>query len=161
MDRETYRAKKYHQKRDKAKHADYMRRYNEKRRAAGLCIGCATPLEDRRRSTCLPCREAAQKRQIKSTRGLDLSTVPFEGRYGACQICQRQATDQEDRKKNAKVLDCDHDHKTGAFRGWICHRCNSVLAAVGDDVSLLLGLADYLAFGRRNAEYQKDFSELG
>lgn len=38
----------------------------------------------------------------------------------------------------------DHDHKTGKFRGWICHRCNVVLGFVKDNSELLNELAEYL-----------------
>ena len=38
----------------------------------------------------------------------------------------------------------DHDHKTGKFRGWICHRCNAVLGFVKDNSDLLTDLAKYL-----------------
>lgn len=36
-----------------------------------------------------------------------------------CQICG--ATPK------SRGLQWDHDHKTGAFRGWLCHRCNRAL----------------------------------
>lgn len=39
----------------------------------------------------------------------------------------------------------DHNHETGKFRGWICHRCNVVLGFVKDNSELLKSLSDYLA----------------
>ena len=38
----------------------------------------------------------------------------------------------------------DHDHKTGKFRGWLCHKCNITLGRVKDSVSTLLKLIAYL-----------------
>lgn len=38
----------------------------------------------------------------------------------------------------------DHCHQHGHFRGWICSRCNIVLGAVKDDVTLLTKLIAYL-----------------
>jgi len=38
----------------------------------------------------------------------------------------------------------DHCHKTEAFRGWICDRCNKVLGLVYDSPDLLRKLAGYL-----------------
>lgn len=38
----------------------------------------------------------------------------------------------------------DHDHNTGAFRGWICQRCNLVLGHVKDNIELLEALSNYL-----------------
>ncbi len=38
----------------------------------------------------------------------------------------------------------DHDHETGKFRGWICHRCNVVLGLAVDNETLLKKMAIYL-----------------
>ncbi len=38
----------------------------------------------------------------------------------------------------------DHNHDTGEFRGWICHRCNVVLGFVKDNTELLKALSNYL-----------------
>jgi len=38
----------------------------------------------------------------------------------------------------------DHDHETGEFRGWICHKCNSVLGYMKDSKELLIKMVDYL-----------------
>lgn len=38
----------------------------------------------------------------------------------------------------------DHNHKTGEFRGWLCHQCNSALGFVGDNPDTLKRLSDYL-----------------
>jgi hypothetical protein len=38
----------------------------------------------------------------------------------------------------------DHNHKTGAFRGWLCHHCNLILGHAKDSAELLRKLAKYL-----------------
>jgi hypothetical protein len=38
----------------------------------------------------------------------------------------------------------DHCHQTGKVRGVLCARCNSALGMVGDNISVLEGLIDYL-----------------
>ena len=38
----------------------------------------------------------------------------------------------------------DHDHVTGKFRGWICHRCNVVIGLAEDNIELLNKMINYL-----------------
>jgi hypothetical protein len=52
-------------------------------------------------------------------------------REGKCAICRRET-----------LVVWDHDHATGAYRGWLCRRCNLVLGYVKDD-SLILRMAAY------------------
>jgi hypothetical protein len=62
-------------------------------------------------------------------------------RPDACEVCGRVAT--------TRALHLDHDHRTGAFRGWLCNNCNTVLGLVADDVEILDKLIVYLARSRR------------
>lgn len=43
-------------------------------------------------------------------------------------------------------LHLDHDHKTGAFRGWLCHSCNAGIGQLGDTIE---GLERAVAYLRR------------
>jgi len=54
-----------------------------------------------------------------------------------CEICEKPDV-------TGKRLAFDHDHKTGAFRGWICSSCNNALGRIGDDPVLARKLAEYL-----------------
>lgn len=40
----------------------------------------------------------------------------------------------------------DHDHNTGAFRGWLCNRCNLALGHFGDSI---VGLEKGIAYLRK------------
>lgn len=51
----------------------------------------------------------------------------------ACEICS-----------DAEGLSLDHCHDTGAFRGWLCRRCNLILGQAKDDADRLRKLAAYL-----------------
>lgn len=62
-----------------------------------------------------------------------------------CEICQRdlqlRAVNPGERAKSVYM---DHDHKTGAFRGVLCHRCNSALGYLADDRAAARRLIAYL-----------------
>lgn len=48
--------------------------------------------------------------------------------------------------KKSKPLVVDHCHQTGKIRGLLCHRCNSSLAAFGDNIAGVIVAVDYLKF---------------
>ncbi len=43
------------------------------------------------------------------------------------------------------MLALDHDHSTGALRGWLCKSCNNAIGLFRDDVDLLGRAIKYLA----------------
>jgi hypothetical protein len=49
---------------------------------------------------------------------------PTRADPGFCELCGRPP-----KKRN---LCLDHCHETGQFRGWLCHKCNLGIAALGD-----------------------------
>lgn len=61
---------------------------------------------------------------------------------GACAVCSRTT---------AHRWCGDHDHITGAFRGVLCHGCNSGIGLLGDTEPRVRAAADYLA---RHAQLQ-------
>lgn len=38
----------------------------------------------------------------------------------------------------------DHNHRTGQFRGWLCHQCNVALGLLQDSPELLRKAANYV-----------------
>ena len=73
---------------------------------------------------------------LRHKTGADVPLELMAGRYGRCEVCNDPPRE--------RVLDYDHNHATGAFRGWLCHRCNWVLGHVDDDTDLLQALAEYV-----------------
>lgn len=62
-------------------------------------------------------------------------------RPDTCEIC-------DDPDQQGRVLSWDHDHLTGAFRGWLCGFCNTALGLARDNPSTLRKMADYLERSR-------------
>ena len=56
-----------------------------------------------------------------------------------CEVCGSAPT--------TRGLHFDHDHKTGLFRGWLCHGCNIALGSAKDKPEILRKLAEYLERG--------------
>jgi hypothetical protein len=56
----------------------------------------------------------------------------------ACRICRSQFF------KFARMLNVDHDHKTGKARGLLCFKCNKGLGHFADSPEVLERAADYL-----------------
>lgn len=45
------------------------------------------------------------------------------------------------------AMTLDHDHNTGKFRGWLCRKCNTNIAGLGDNID---GVKKALAYLERN-----------
>lgn len=58
--------------------------------------------------------------------------------HGKCWICR------EPEMVEGRNLAVDHDHTTGAVRGFLCYRCNTILGRASDNPDLLRRAADYL-----------------
>lgn len=63
----------------------------------------------------------------------DQAEAAIAAKGAGCRICGSDAT-----------LVYDHDHVTGAHRGWLCHSCNLGLGKFLDRADLLRAAADYL-----------------
>lgn len=58
-------------------------------------------------------------------------------RPDVCDVCSKP-------NQIKKPIYWDHCHSTGKFRGWLCHRCNTILGKVDDSPEMLRKMADYL-----------------
>ena len=76
------------------------------------------------------CKECARKlnAEVRNLHRLYGHTRPNE-----CDICHKD-----------KKLNLDHDHKTGAFRGWLCKDCNIGLSDFNDSIELIDNAKLYL-----------------
>ena len=59
-----------------------------------------------------------------------------------CDICKQPERDK--RNGVVRLLNKDHDHKTGEWRGLLCTRCNNGIGMFRDNVELLKRAIEYL-----------------
>lgn len=64
--------------------------------------------------------------------------TPTRPKPDVCEICSRPQSVFK------RLFALDHDHKTGAFRGWLCSNCNVALGQFADDPTRLLAAIAYL-----------------
>jgi|688.fasta_scaffold1022034_1 hypothetical protein len=124
-------------------------KYNVKRRS---CFTCVTKRQ--RDSELLRlgseeqrldyCRKKSQKCMFKKF-GLSLEEgySILESQNYQCAICQKNITLERTELRNDRAI-LDHCHKSGKFRGFLCHRCNAALGLFDDNASVLQKAADYL-----------------
>ena len=115
------------------------------------CVHCDEPI-DRTDGFCASCIEKSKKvwwprdKEIrarysrKSKYGLSPAEYLklMEEQKGACAICKKKPGKAE------RSLCVDHDHRTDAIRGLLCHSCNFMIGHSGDSVHNLMGGARYL-----------------
>lgn len=111
----------------KAQHADYCR----KRRQTETQVERAKRLEGLRRS-------------VRKSKGanIDSTSRPMPDHCEAC------GGPPSLFRGGSYRFAWDHDHATGLFRGWLCSGCNSALGLLGDDLSRIDKLREYLNASR-------------
>ncbi|OZE35807.1 hypothetical protein CH259_16615 [Rhodococcus sp. 05-2254-4] len=59
-----------------------------------------------------------------------------------CDICKQP--ERSKRNGVVRLLNKDHDHSTGEWRGLLCSRCNMAIGLLADNVALLKSAIEYL-----------------
>lgn len=82
---------------------------------------------------------------IKSVYGITLSDYEamLKKQGGVCAICGQKET-RKNKYTGICKLHIDHDHKTGKFRGLLCHACNFAIGLFNDNTDILKSAILYL-----------------
>src|SRR5437762_6907683 len=62
---------------------------------------------------------------------------------GVCAICKEPET-RNSHKNKTDSLSVDHNHSTNIIRGLLCHRCNTVIGLMRENIELLIAMIRYL-----------------
>ena len=88
----------------------------------------------RPRNVPLTPEQRARYREKQLARSREKRRQAGRGTPGLCECCGDHANKRH----------WDHDHATGLFRGYLCHRCNCALAFAKDSPDRLRALIAYL-----------------
>ena len=79
-----------------------------------------------------------------------------------CPICNKNEEQAKGNNiKNRPAWCADHDHKSGTFRGWLCHKCNTALGLLNDNVLALNNAEKYLKkFEEKQSKSQSFNSDI-
>jgi hypothetical protein len=82
-------------------------------------------------------KENSRKRKLVKVFGISSETYNalFDSQNGLCAICGKSST---------KRLAVDHNHTTGKVRGLLCHRCNTSLGLLDEDLNSIKKMLEYL-----------------
>lgn len=118
----------------------YKKRYYEKNKAAILARTSAYqkahPEQVRQSQKRWAERNKEKERlRVRAKNWRILGCKPTRPEPTHCECCGR---------KDFRALSLDHCHETGAFRGWLCGRCNLAIGKLGDTVAGVQQALDYL-----------------
>lgn len=89
------------------------------------------------------CKKCHQK-EGRLLSDIKKNTAPAPLDY-KCPVCHKLSHELTSYGKNKKsVWVPDHNHETGEFRGWLCHKCNLGLGNLNDDPERCKRAMDYL-----------------
>lgn len=92
-----------------------------------------------RRPSCRNCRNTIDGIGMTTAEKRQMNRIKPHMEIWTCPICKKTTVPG----LTSKVV-CDHNHKTGHPRSWICDSCNTGLGRFKDDIKLLKSAIEYL-----------------
>lgn len=89
-------------------------------------------------SQCKECKRVARRQANQEREAQNRMFVDRE----FCDICHQP--ERQTRSGEVRMLNKDHDHSTGEWRGLLCSRCNAAIGMFNDNVELMLSAIRYL-----------------
>jgi hypothetical protein len=92
-----------------------------------------------------PCRKKGYaSKYYQRTYGLTIGEVEalLKKSNNKCYICQSEGFSMKECHRSVLVV--DHNHKTGAIRGMLCHNCNRALGLLQDSEEILEKALKYI-----------------
>lgn len=86
-----------------------------------------------------------RRMQGRKYRGLPNPTRP---ETKLCECCKKPP--------GKRGLHLDHDHVTGRFRGWLCHKCNNSIGMLGDNIGGVKAAIEYLRRAWAHSQQDRD-----
>ena len=119
------------------------------------------PIKDfwKGQSACVPCSKHKQKtrwgsrspqkrleQHLKYKYGISRTefSKAWDEQSGNCAICETELPDLMAYDNRRRGYAIDHNHETGAFRGILCLKCNSLLGMASESVDVLHAAVKYL-----------------
>tara|TARA_Y100000114_G_C11690752_1_gene293430 strand:+ start:302 stop:787 length:486 start_codon:yes stop_codon:yes gene_type:complete len=93
-----------------------------------------------RRSSCREC----YSKHTKIIKDLYRTAPPKTEQCECCGITVKRLSERK-KYSNSGMLQLDHEHETGEFRGWICFQCNQGIGKLGDNLEGVVKAVWYLA----------------
>lgn len=108
------------------------------------CVPCSKHKQKTRWGSRTPAKRLEQHLKYKYGVSHAEFLDAWKAQNGVCAICENELPDLMTYDNRRREYAIDHNHDTGAFRGILCLKCNSLLGMASDSVSVLKAAIEYL-----------------
>lgn len=109
------------------------------------CIACSKIKQKTKWASRTPKKRLEQHLKYKYGITHDEFREAWDAQQGACAICRVELPDLMAYDNRRRGYAIDHNHETGAFRGVLCLKCNSLLGMASESTDVLHAAVRYLS----------------